>query len=241
MGGAFALCPIAAALAPDDPAGPLARASELAAFERGLGLYVEPSLHAWLAARPTLLAVLGFLYVWGHLPATVGALVWARLEHPRAFGLVRDAFLTAQVVVVAGYVLVPTAPPRMLFGGERASGGVVDLIQSPYAALPSGHVAFAVVTAGIVCSLAPWRWVRAVVALYPPLVTAVGLVTAKHFWVDAVAGAGAAATGLALAVIGRTAWRGSANRQRVWSRTSGEHVGPDPSPPRRRSRPASPA
>ncbi len=198
-------------------------------------------MHAWLAARPTLLAVLGFLYLWGHVPATVGALVWARLEHPRAFPLARDAFLATQVVVVAGYLLVPTAPPRMLFGDERPTGGMVDLIQSPYAALPSGHVAFAVVTAGIVGSLAPWRWVRAVVAAYPLLVTAVVLATANHFWVDAVAGVGAAASGLALTVMARTLFVCAINPRGEGLRSRDEHVGPDSSPPRRRSRPASPA
>jgi hypothetical protein len=178
-----------------------------------------------------------FLYVWGHLPATVGALVWTRLEHPRAFGLARDAFLCTQLVVVGGYLLVPTAPPRMLTGGERASGGLVDLIQSPYAALPSGHVAFAVVVAGIVCSLASWRWVRVVVALYPLLVAAVVLATAHHFWVDAVAGAAAAAAGLGLAVIARTVPRQLAIHEPVVAR-SRDDAGSDP-PPRPRSQPAS--
>ena len=149
-----------------------------------------------------LLAIASFLYLWAHVPATMGALVWARLEHPRAFPLARDAFVAAQVVVVAGYLLAPTAPPRMLWG--PVDGGWVDRIQSPYAALPSGHVAFACVVAGIVCSLAPWRWVRATVATYPLLVTAIVIATANHFWLDAVAGAGAAASGLALAVIART-------------------------------------
>jgi hypothetical protein len=194
-----------------------------------------------VAERPSLLAVLSFLYLWGHVPATVGALVWTRLEHPRAFPLARDAFLGTQLIVVTGYLLVPTAPPRMLFGSERASGGLVDMIQSPYAALPSGHVAFAVTVTGIVCSLAPWLWVRAVMALYPLLVTAVVLTTANHFWLDAVAGAAAAGTGLALAVIARTVPRRVANHARGVARSRDEHVGPDPSPPRRRSRPASPA
>jgi hypothetical protein len=218
---------------------PLARAAELAAFEQGLGLYVEPSLHAWLLERPVLLAVVSFLYVWGHLPATVGALVWARLEHPRAFGLARDAFLGTQLVVVAGYLAVPTAPPRMLTGGERASGGLVDMLQSPYAALPSGHVAFAVVVAGIVGWLAPWLRVRAAAALYPLLVTAVVLATANHFWLDAVAGAAAAAAGLGLAVIARTAARQLAIPAPVVAR-SRDDVGSDPAL-RPRSQPASTA
>ena len=194
-------------------------------------------MQAWLAQRPALSAVLSILYVWGHLPATVGALVWTRLQHPRAFGLARDAFLATQGLVVAGYLAVPTAPPRMLSG--PVDGGWVDRIQSPYAALPSGHVAFACVVAGIVCSLAPWRWVRATLATYPLLVTAIVIATANHFWLDAVAGAGAAASGFTLAVIART-WPGvAANRRSRGARIRDEHVSPDSPAPRRRPHSAS--
>jgi len=209
--------------------------------ERSLGLYVEHDAQGWLTGHPWLAAIVGFLYLWGHVPATVGALVWARLEHPRAFGLARDAFLATQLVVVAGWVAFPTAPPRMLSGGERPSGGLVDLIQSPYAALPSGHVAFAAFVAGVVCSLAAWRWVRGVVALYPVLVTAVVVVTANHFWLDAVAGVGAAASGRGLAVMGRTLAGRFANRLGNVTRSRDEDVGPDPSAPGRRPYPAAPS
>lgn len=229
---AFALCPLVAALAPTDPAGPLARAQALVGFERSLGLYFEPAVAAWFAARPALLGVVEFLYVWGHVPATVGALVWARLEHPGAFTRARDTFVATQAVVVVGYLLMPTAPPRLLTG-EVPDGGIVALLQSPYAALPSGHVAFAIVTAGIVGTLAAWRWVRWAAPLYPLLVTLVVVGTANHFWIDAVAGALAAASGF---VIARTRTRQLAIPRAAVARTDG-HVGPDP--PARRARPAS--
>ncbi len=164
------------------------------------------------------------------MPATVGALVWARLEHPRAFGLARDAFLATQALVVAGYLLAPTAPPRLLSGGVEVDGWHYT-VQSPYAAMPSGHVAFAVVAAGIVCALAPWRWGRVLAVAYPLLVTVIVLGTANHFWIDAAAGASAAASGFGLAVIGRT----------LIGRSRDEHVGSDASPPRRGARSASPA
>jgi hypothetical protein len=153
IAGALALCPIVAALAPAEP--PLARTRALVSLERALGVFVEPAVHAWVAARPALLTAAGLSYVWVHLPATIGALIWARLERPHAFVRARDTFLATQLVTVAGYLLVPVAPPRMLpgftdtlavvygIGGERLAHSV----QSPYAAIPSGHVAFAAVAA----------------------------------------------------------------------------------------------
>jgi hypothetical protein len=232
---AFALCPLAAALAPVSPERPLARLDALVAFERGLGLYFEPGVWRWFEARPALLAVAGFLYLWGHLPATVGALVWARLERPAFFGRARDAFLATQIVVVLGYLLVPTAPPRAL--DERLDpGGFVHMLQSPYAAMPSGHVAFAVLVAVIVGSqVRPLRWIA---WLYPALVTAIVIGTVNHLWIDAVAGASAAAAGFALAVMSRTLVASSSNRGRRRPRTGVDHVPLNAAAARRRARPA---
>jgi hypothetical protein len=217
---------VAAALAPGDPALPLARLDALVAFERALGLYFEPHVWGWVAGRPGLVSVIGFLYLWGHLPATVGALVWARLERPRVFPLARDAFLATQAIVVAGYLIVPTAPPRLRFEAPDPASWVHHL-QSPYAALPSGHVAFAVFVAGMVGSQV--RGLRFVAPLYPLLVTAVVIGTANHLWADAVAGLTAAATGFALAVMARTPREPLENRRGRSGRRVGD-VSSDPSP-----------
>ena len=195
-------------------------------------------MQAWLAQRPALSAVLSILYLWGHVPATVGALVWTRLEHPRAFGLARDAFLATQGLVVAGYL-----PFRRRRRGcsrrRRSTAAGCDRIAEPVRRAAERPRGVRLVVAGIVCSLAPWRWVRATLATYPLLVTAIVIATANHFWLDAVAGAGAAASGFTLAVIART-WPGvAANRRSRGARIRDEHVGPDSSAPRRRPHSAS--
>jgi hypothetical protein len=58
--GALALCPLLAA-------APLARTRAPVEAERALGLFAEPDIHAWVAARPALLTVAGLFYVWVHL------------------------------------------------------------------------------------------------------------------------------------------------------------------------------
>jgi membrane-associated phospholipid phosphatase len=203
VGFVFALCPFAAALAPSDPHLPLERLDTLIAFEHAHNLYFEPGLWNWLADHPAILAVLSFLYLWGHVPATVGALVWARLERPEAFPVARDVLLTTQVLVVSTYVLVPTAPPRMRFE-HVDTGGLVSLLQSPYAAMPSGHVAFAVVVAGLLATQV--RALRVIAWLYPAVVTAVVIATANHLWLDAAAGTATAATAFGLVTSARRAW-----------------------------------
>ena len=197
VAAALALCPLAAALAPADASGPVDRARAIAGLERGLGVFVEPAIHGWARDHGALLAVACLLYVWAHLPVAVGALVWAWLERPARFRAARNVLVLSQTITVAGYVALPTAPPRLLgdprfsdtlsgFWGQAASTAAHG-VQSPYAALPSGHVVFALVAGGTVALLArPWA-VRAAAAAYPVLVAAITVVTANHFLADAAA------------------------------------------------------
>jgi hypothetical protein len=204
---ALALCPLVALLAPDE--APLDRTRMLAGIEQSLGLFFEPAVHEWVAARPGLLTVAGLFYVWVHLPATIGALVWARLERPHAFALARDTFLATQVITVIGYLAWPVAPPRMIpelgftdtLAAVYGTGGeaLAHSVQSPYAAMPSGHVAFACVAAGTVFALVRSRALRAGAVLYVALVIAVIVATANHFWLDAAGGALAAVLGTTIA------------------------------------------
>jgi hypothetical protein len=199
--GALALCPLVAAFAPAQP--PLERTRALVDAERALGIFVEPAVHGWVADRPALLTLAGLFYVWVHLPATIGALVWARLERPHAFQVARNTFLVTQAITVAGYLLVPVAPPRMLPGftdtlaAVYGSGGerLAHSVQSPYAAMPSGHVAFAAVAAGMVFALVRASVLRIAAVGYVALVIAVIVATANHLWLDAVGGLAAAGLG----------------------------------------------
>jgi hypothetical protein len=196
--GALAAFPAVALLAPADPSGPIDRARALVGLEERLGLFVEPAIHGWVAPHGTVMAALGFFYVFAHLPALGGALVWTALERPAVYARLRAVALTAHAMTVLGYLLVPTAPPRLLgdprfadtLGGLWGRGGssLAHSVQSPYAAMPSGHVVFATLAGVTVALLARPLAVRVLAAAYPLLVAAVTVLTANHFWLDAVAG-----------------------------------------------------
>jgi hypothetical protein len=68
-------------------------------------------------------------------------------------------------------------------------------LYNPVAAMPSLHVAFAVVTGTAIAERAEARSAKAAAYLYPALVTAVVAATGNHYVLDAAAGAalGAAA------------------------------------------------
>jgi hypothetical protein len=207
----LALCPLVAAIAPG-PAVPVERAADLIAVERSLGLFFEPAVHAWFAARPRLMGAADFGYAAIHLPVLLGVLAWVWTARPTAFRRVRNTFVATQVLLVAGYALVPTAPPRMVASlqyGSAGTGltGLDRLAMSPYAAMPSGHAAFSLLVAGIVVALSRRRLVQAIAVLYPVAVGVEIVGTGNHIWLDAIAGAAAAAVGFAVVSAIEHRWR----------------------------------
>jgi membrane-associated phospholipid phosphatase len=67
------------------------------------------------------------------------------------------------------------------------------VLYNPFAAVPSMHVAFALMIAVPAFFLVRNRVLRALWAVYPVIVTFVVVVTANHYWVDALLGAMVAA------------------------------------------------
>ena len=182
-------------------------AERVVALERRLALHVEPRLQALLLPRRRLVAVLNVAYVTLNVGLTVGWLMRLfRRRHPDFHRLRRAAVLTtlgAQPV----FVLFPCAPPRTLDGfvdtivevsGLDLDRGLIAQLYDPLAAMPSIHVAYAVVTAAGIAGASESPLVRAVAPAYPPLVALIVFATANHYVLDALAGA--ALGGLALRV-----------------------------------------
>ena len=92
----------------------------------------------------------------------------------------------------------PTAPPRRLgdrvdtmqaVSGIDLDGGLVSRLYNPLAAMPSIHLAWAVISAESLRACSGGRTARAAAAVYPPAVAGVVLATANHFVLDVIAGA----------------------------------------------------
>ncbi len=194
---ALALCPIAALLIGADPTRPVERARALMEAEARLGIDVERGVHAWALGHPLLMDLAGVFYIVAHVAVTGWVLVWTWFLRRDRFGLLRDVLLWTQGLLVAVYVLVPTAPPRLVPGAgfdDTLSGvwgrGFADsahLLQSPFAAVPSGHVAFALIAGVTFARIGDMAWLRAFGWVYPPLVVAVTVLTGNHLLLDAVA------------------------------------------------------
>lgn len=183
-------------------------ARRIVALERRLGIHVEPRLQALLLPQRRLIAVLNVAYVTLNVGLTVGWLIRLfRARHPDFHGLRRAAVLTtlgAQPV----FLFFPVAPPRTLdefvdtieeVSGIDLDRGLVAQLYDPIAAMPSIHVAYAVVTAAGIAATSESALARTLAPAYPPIVAAVVFATANHYVLDAVAGGALGLAGLRVA------------------------------------------
>jgi len=187
-----------------DVATAFQNARTLVDAERALGLFFEPGLQAWALGHSWIVEGAGWVYVHSHFVVSSAFLVWLYLRRNGAFCYVRNMLLVAMGIALVGYTLFPTAPPRFLpewgftdtvvdLVGEEAARGAA-LLYNPFAAVPSMHVAFALMIGLSAALLVRSRVAKTAWALYPAFVTFAVLVTGNHFWLDAAFGAAVAAT-----------------------------------------------
>jgi len=176
---------------------------ELISLEQTLGIFVEPTVQAWSSGSGLLIDGASWIYLNAQTTVTVGALVWIYLLRNRSFYFVRNMMMTAMILALVGYILYPTAPPRFFpewgfvdsvsdFTGVEPSSDGVNAMFNPYAAVPSMHVAFALMIGWSLAQLVRTRVARWFWWAYPVVVTYVIVATGNHFLMDAVLGAAAA-------------------------------------------------
>ena len=208
--GAYWLYRVARGLVDGRAAEAFENARSVIAVERDLGMFFEPTVHAWASAHAVVIDVSSWMYVNSHFAVTTVALVWIYLRRNERFYFVRNMFMVAMGIALVGYVALPTAPPRFMpeygftdsvaaFTGVKADSASADLLFNPYAAIPSMHVAFAIMLGVSMARIVRRGWARALWLAYAPVVTFVVVATANHWWLDAFLGAAVALAAAACA------------------------------------------
>lgn len=163
-----------------------------------LRIGVEQAANVWTGDHRSLALAASNVYQYAHLPVTLGVLTLVWLRRPDLYRAARNALVAINVCGLTVFLLFPVAPPRLLPGG-----GFVDVVSDAglgtshsgpihadqYGAMPSLHVAWAVWSTIVVLRLLAGRTGRQLCWLYPLVVTAVVIVTANHYLLDAAAGA----------------------------------------------------
>ena len=180
-------------------------ARSIVELEQNTGLFFEQGLQAWAMGQRVLIDFANFMYVNSHFVITTTVLVWLYLRHNERFYFVRNMFMVAMGLALVGYLLMPTAPPRFFpelgfvdsiayYVNVKHDSGLVALFFNPYAAVPSMHVAFALMIAIPTMLIVRNRVAKVLWAIYPLVVAFVVMVTGNHWFFDALAGAVVAGT-----------------------------------------------
>jgi PAP2 superfamily protein len=187
----------------DQSAAAFEHARAIVDLERSLHVFVEPSVQSWAIGTGWVDEIGSWMYLNTHFVVTSCTLAFIYLFRNEHYYFIRNMFMVAMGLALVGYLVYPTAPPRMLpdagftdsvadFTGV-SSDASVNALYNPYAAVPSMHVGFALMLAVPMFRLARRRWAKALWAVYAPIVTVVVVVTANHWVFDAATGALAAA------------------------------------------------
>jgi len=173
-------------------------AERIVELEKRVGLHLEPAVQRALLRFPRAMHALNIGYGVFNVSLTVGWLVLLYRRRDPDYRRLRRACLFAHLGAQPVFLLFPTAPPRVLDGfvdtlaevsGFDLEHRVLVRLYNPIAAVPSLHVAFAVVTASELAARRRSPAVKAAAYSYPPLVSLVVAGTGNHYLLDAVAGA----------------------------------------------------
>ncbi len=174
--------------------GALARGRGVWDLERALHFPSELTLQRAVLPHRWLVVGANAYYAFAHVPALLALLVWLFVCHRDRYPEVRNvlAIATGGALLVQ---LIPLAPPRMLPGlgfvdtAVRYDQSVYEPLGRGLAgqlsAMPSIHVAWAVLVAVVVFGIGRggWRWIGPGHGLLTILVV---VVTANHWWLDGV-------------------------------------------------------
>jgi len=178
-------------------------ADRVVAAEERLGLRIEPAVQQAALRHRRLVDMLNVGYAVGNITLSAGWLIVLHRKGSPVFLRERRAAVAAYAGALPVFLAFPTAPPRsrdevvdtLLDRGIDLDNRWLVRLYNPIAAMPSHHVAFAVVTGLGMARFARNPLVRAFGVVYPAAVSLVVVATGNHYTADVIAGAalGAAA------------------------------------------------
>jgi len=201
-----------------DPNAALENAEFVIRIERWFGLFQEERLQGWFLSWRHFLQFWNMFYGTFHFAVTAFVLIYLFRRHPQRYRWFRSALAITTGLALVGFSAFPLMPPRLLgdcgvYGGCAPGYGFVDSliefgglwsfdsgamqsVSNQYAAMPSLHCAWATWCAMALIPVIRNRSARAALALYPWLTLFAVVVTANHYWIDAVGGLAVLAAGL---------------------------------------------
>jgi membrane-associated phospholipid phosphatase len=197
--GFFIAYQAARGVADRNPAAAFDNGLKVIELEQRANALFELSLQALVQSSEVLALATWGTYWLSQFTVLGLTLLWVYLRRNEYFTRFRNLIMLANVIGLAGYVLAPTAPPRMFhdfgfvdtmarFATLNHGSGVVELASNPYAAMPSLHAADALIVGIALALLVRSRWLKAFWLAWPVWVWFTVMATGNHFWLDIAAG-----------------------------------------------------
>lgn len=185
-------------------------ARTVVSIERAVGLFHEEGIQDLFIGNRRFMQFWNIYYGTFHFVVTLFAMVWTYRRFPSRYQLWRNTLAFTTGLALVGFSLFPLMPPRLLdscgpygacahygfvdslarYGGLWSfDSGAMQKVSNQFAAMPSLHFAWS-----MWCFLVLYREVKSpiakvLVAAYPWLTLFAIMVTANHYWLDAVGGA----------------------------------------------------
>ena len=177
-------------------------------LERDLGIFSELALQAWILPHEMLVDAFNYVYFYGLFPLLLPTAAFLFLKRPHVYVLARNAFLASGFIAVIFFLLLPTAPPRLL-----PEFGFIDTLNrsltpsyssipgvNHFAALPSMHVGWNFLTAVALYMALDGFKPRPAVLIFPIVMFFATVVTGNHYFLDGALGLTVAMAGLGVAI-----------------------------------------
>jgi membrane-associated phospholipid phosphatase len=178
--------------------------------EERVGALFEPTLQRVVDSSNLLIAATSYTY-WLSQFAIVGlTLLWVYFKHHDRFAGFRNWLIVANLVGLVGYLVMPTAPPRMYpawgfvdtlaqHSSVNHESGLISFAANPYAAMPSLHAMDALIVGIVMFGVCRSVLARILWLAWPAWVWFSVMATGNHYWLDCLAGAAIAlGTGVVL-------------------------------------------
>jgi PAP2 superfamily len=205
-------------------------AKDLIDVQKALGINHEQAIQAWALGSRAFIIAANYFYGSLHFIVTAGVMIYLYRRWTDDYPRWRNTLGIATGLALIGFAFFPLLPPRLLDSYSQVhhlgihygfvdtlakdpafwsfNSGAVNKISNQFAAMPSVHCAWALWCA---CALVPrvkHVWAKVLAAIYPVMTVTVIVVTANHYFLDAVGGFFVFGVGYVLARIFTHAGRG---------------------------------
>jgi len=179
----------------DEATRAFSNAHRVIGWERALGIFTEVDLQSTVLGNHVIILALNRYYFIAHFLGAALLLTWLFARHRDIYGRVRRVLFAVTLGGLALHVAFPLAPPRWFpeigfvdtlqaFGPKVYDSPAVNSTVNQIAAMPSLHVAWALIAAWAIISALNTRW-RWLAIIHPTVMVFAVVATANHWWLDA--------------------------------------------------------